>query len=103
MSNEAASDAPPAPAPGVGATLVMFTDRRPYTVTRVSPTGKILWATEDIAKRTDSNGMDESQTYDYTTDKTASEERFYLTHRGWHGKRGRLAVGHRRYYHDFSF
>ena len=37
----------PPPSVGDGATLLMYTDRYPATVVKVSPSGKTVWVTED--------------------------------------------------------
>ena len=57
----------PDPEVGMGCTQMMWTDRNAYTVMEVlSPTR--ITVTRDRAKRTDKNGLSESQTYEYTTD-----------------------------------
>ena len=91
------------PTPGMDATLVLWTDRHAYRVTRVGPSGKVLWAKRLIATRTDNYGMSDVQTYSYSEDPTAREERFQLTAKGWKGPTGRLVLGHAREYHDYSF
>jgi len=94
------------PVVGMGATCMSYSDRHAYTIVRVD--GKKLWATPDIATRTDSNGMSDSQSYAYTTDQNATPELFTLRKDGrWHeGTKlsGRvLCIGHRDHYYDFSF
>lgn len=92
-----------APAVDMGATLMLHTDRDAYTITRIGPSGRVLWARADKATRTDRNGLSEQQTYAYEPDPSAPEERFDLGVAGWRGRRGRLAVGERRTYRDPSF
>lgn len=94
------------PVVGMGATCMSYSDRHAYTIVRVE--GKKLWATPDIAVRTDSFGMSDAQSYSYTTDSTATECLFTLRKDGrWHEGRslsGRvLCIGHRDQYHDYSF
>lgn len=55
------------PTVGMGGTIPHYSDRSSVTVVEVSPDGKTLWYTGDTAKRVDSNGMSESQSYEYTT------------------------------------
>lgn len=94
------------PEVGMGATRISFSDRHAFTITRVE--GKKLWATPDIAKRTDNLGMSDSQSYDYTTDPDALEYLFTLRKDGrWHEGttlRGSiLCIGYRNHYHDYGF
>lgn len=68
LQNRLAENArPPKPTVGMGGTLLCYSDREPVTVVEVSPDGKTLWFTHDKATRTDSNGMSESQSYEYET------------------------------------
>ena len=103
------------PEMGMGATLVMWTDRHPYTIVGLEhfKTGsragevKALFATRDKATRTDDHGMSDAQSYTYETDPDAPRERFVLCKDGWFRQNDaggtRLAIGHRRKYHDYSF
>lgn len=98
------------PKVGDGATICYWTDRHACTVVSVSPTGTRVGVTRDIVKRTDDRGMDECQTYEFTTDPDAPV--IYFT---WRPRRGafvkvgerasglRVHVGSRREYHAFSF
>lgn len=90
---------------GTGATQVMFTDRHAFTVVRVSDSGKTVWVQQDKARRTDKNGMSESQTYEFTPDKDATVIMLRLTKSGkWHSvTHGNFLVGERHEYHDYSF
>ena len=107
--------AEPAPVVGMGATLLMYTDRDAYTV--VSWDGKILGVTSDTANRIDSNGMSDSQDYEYVSNFNATPE-FYKkdkknnwvrivmnkeTGRWKQYRCGNLKVGFRDAYHDYSF
>jgi hypothetical protein len=92
------------PTVGMGATRLMHTDRHAYTVVWVSKSGKTIRVQEDHAKRTDSNGMSESQTYEHTRNTEGIIHTVRLTKRGWRSKQaGSFALGYRSTYHDFSF
>ena len=106
----------PEPVIGMGATLLGWTDRYPGTV--IGWDGKILTVQKDNAVRTDSNGMSESQEYEYTPNPQGSVSRFKLDKNGmWRevttSTKGRtvfcegggsgLMIGHREKYYDFSF
>lgn len=100
----------PAPEVGMGATVLHWTDRSAATVVSVSASGKSIVVQMDNARRTDSNGMSESQTWEHTPNPNA--HRLEYTHRkngAWVRKGepmksgGRLALGYRDTYHDFSF
>lgn len=98
------------PTVGMGATKLYWSDRKACTVVEVSPNGKKIGVKRDIATRTDSNGMSESQEYSYETDETAPIEYYTLRKNGAWVKEGeslrygqRLSVGYREEYYDFSF
>jgi len=96
------------PEPGVGATLLSWTDRHAGTIERVE--GKRLWWKRDTATRTDSNGMSESQAYTFERNPDASEQLFTLRPNGRWVQKGSpmksgccLSIGHRSQYFDYSF
>jgi hypothetical protein len=93
------------PEVGMGATQLMYTDRLPFTITRVSDSGKTFWAKEDVATRTDSNGISECQSWEFTPDPNAPEVEVRWTGKGWKrkGHSSFFAIGKRERYHDFSF
>lgn len=91
------------PEVGMGATLVMWSDRHAYTITRVSASGKTFWMKRDIAKRIDNNGMSEMQDYEFTPNPNAHEECVRMTKRGWMSRGQLVRVGYRSEYYDFSF
>lgn len=112
------------PAEGMGATQYMWSDRRAYTISRVHPSGRRFWMREDIATRTDSNEVSESQTYSYAPNPEAPEVEVSRRSNGqWHiverqhgytgedgqvvrgktFKGGRVCIGYRHSYHDYSF
>lgn len=93
----------PAPEVGMGVTLLLWSDRTAGTVTWVSPSGKTLRFRADRAKRTDTNGMSESQTYEHTPNPDAREQTARLTKTGWKASGTRLRLGSRDTYYDFSF
>lgn len=100
------SNGAPEPQVNMGCTILMYTDRHPTTIVRVSTNKKTIWIKKDKATRLDKNGMNESQEYSFECDDTAPEERFNLNKRGQYGqtKNGmRLRIGERDKYHDFSF
>lgn len=91
------------PEVGMGATLVWWTDTDPYTITRVSASGKTFWMKEDFAKRIDKNGMSDCQEYEYTPNPDAHEVAVRMTKRGWMSNGHLVRVGERRKYFDYSF
>lgn len=96
---------------GDGATIFHYSDRSAATVSRVvtSRRGVVtVFVKGDTAKRTDTNGMSESQSYEFTSNPDAAEEAVKLrTHHGrkvWRTKSGEgIAFGYRSAYHDYTF
>lgn len=100
-----------------GATLLSWSDRHPATVVNMYKKGKFEYIVvqHDDYKRTDNNGLSESQTYEYTRNKDAATETFRITDKGFmkvyqdpdtgRFKKtvGGLTVGRREKYYDFSF
>ena len=89
------------PEVGMGATILMWTDRHAATIVRVTPSQ--VHAQRDNSKRLDTNGMSESQQYEFTPDPEASVEIYRKTKQGYKGPSGTLIIGHRSKYHDYSF
>lgn len=107
----------PEPYVGMPATLLGWTDRHPATVVEVNTKKRYIVVQEDDAIRTDSNGMSESQEYEYTRNPAAARiiyrknkaglwkahyinlETNRLVQKGSYG----LRLGDREKYHDFSF
>jgi hypothetical protein len=100
---------------GDGATYLAWSDRYAYTIVDVihyvsgkqKGEVKAVVATRDIAKRTDSNGMSDSQGYEYTTNPDATRQTYtkrkdgkFILQGNTHGM---LAIGYRDEYYDFSF
>lgn len=97
------------PVVGMGATILMYTDRHPATVVEVVNVRKII-IQEDKATRIDENGMSDSQTYTYEPDATSPRRTFTLRKNGYWIEEGdnmkngqHIALGHRRKYYDFGF
>lgn len=100
----------PNPTVGMGATVLMWTDRSPATVVEVSKSGKSVTIQSDNYRRTDTNGMSECQDYEYTPNPNGSKRVFTLRKNGRWVAEGstmnageRLSLGHRDRYYDFSF
>jgi hypothetical protein len=110
----------PTPAVGMGATVLGWTDRHAATIIDVFNVGKTQYVTVqyDDSRRTDTNGMSESQTYEYTPNPYGIKETYRFSGQTgqWQAVRkntetGRwkktsgygLRIGVREKYHDFSF
>lgn len=92
------------PEVGMGATICMWSDRHAATITYVSPSGKMLRARQDHAKRIDKNGMSEMQQWEYSPNPNQPEVTYRLTKKGiWKSGCNRLAIGVRNEYYDFTF
>ena len=96
------------PEVGMGATEIMWTDRRAYTIVEVR-NPKTIVVQEDNAKRTDNNGMSESQRYEFTPNLEGEKIVVTLRKNGKWIRRGEsqngrsFVVGYRTAYHDYSF
>lgn len=97
------TDGEPTPKVGMGATILMWTDRHAATIVKVTRTQ--VHVQRDKATRTDANGMSESQSYSYEVNPAAEIEVFRKTKRGWRKSGGgaALRIGDRHSYHDYSF
>ena len=95
----------PTPKVGDGVTILYWSDRYPATIVDVSMTGKTIKVREDHFKRTDKNGMSESQSYEYSPNPDARERTFRLTKNGWKELGGScfLSIIGRRAYLDPTF
>lgn len=103
----------------MGCTILKWTDRAAATILEVRKTkqGKIkeIVIQEDTATRTDTNGMSESQTYDYTPNPQGTTHTARLLKGGWKIFEGKdedsgrnsysagILIGYRRAYRDYSF
>lgn len=94
------------PKVGMGATVLMWSDREPYTIIKVSKSKKTIWLQRDDAVRTDKKGMSEDQTYEYTPNPNGSIIRARKTVKGkWKviGTKSTVLVGKREKYRDPTF
>lgn len=98
------------PEVGMPATLLYWSDRKPATVIRVSPSGREVAIQRDRSTRIDDNGMSEGQVYEYERDPDALVEVFTLRKNGRWVEKGmrmgqglRLGLGYREEYYDYSF
>jgi hypothetical protein len=100
--------APAEPEVGMGATLLLWSDRHAGTIVAVN--GKTLKWQRDRAIRTDDHGMSDAQGYRYEPNPQAEVETYTLRKNGRWVKAGTpmkggltLLVGARHEYYDFSF
>lgn len=93
----------PIPEAGMGATILMWTDRVAATIVKVTRTQ--VHVQKDHAIRIDSNGMSESQDYRYEPNPDAEVIIFRRNKRGAYKSpgHGQLRLGDRDSYHDYSF
>ncbi len=101
------TQSPVTPVVGMGATILLWSDRQACTIRKIS--GKSLWVSEDIATRTDKNGMSDCQSYSYQTTNALENtwKEFVLNKNGkWVQKDSTstsLLIGKRDQHYDFSF
>lgn len=94
---------------GMGATHMMHSDRRPFTIIEISNNGRRLVIQEDTAVRTDTNGFSEQQTYTYDKNPEGVTRVITLRQDGAWREVGETKgssvyhIGSRRYYYDYSF
>jgi hypothetical protein len=99
----------PKPEVGMGATVLMWTDRKAATITQVSKSGKRIAIQQDKAVRVDGNGMSECQEYRFERDESRSIEWFSMRKNGAFVRCGdsangtQIRIGERDEYHDYSF
>jgi hypothetical protein len=94
------------PTVGEGVTQVVGSDRYPFTVTRVHETGLRCWVKADEFKRTDKNGISESQSYEFTPNPDAVEIELRWNGVRWASRpasRRTYRIGVREAYLDPSF
>jgi hypothetical protein len=98
-----------APVIGMGATILLWTDRHACTIVAVDPMRRWVDIQRDHAKRVDSNGMSDSQKYTYERNPNATIERFTLRNDGRYVRKGDaksgtgLSIGNRQEFYDHSF
>src|SRR6266403_4705829 len=94
----------PVPVRGMGVTILMYTDREAATIVLVNMANTSVFISRDTAKRIDSNGMSESQTYEYTSNMDSKHlEEYTLRKNGAWVRKGepmkggqRIAIGYRQ-------
>jgi hypothetical protein len=102
------------PEVGMGATIISWSDRHAATIIKVAYNRRgyvtSIVVQEDDAKRTDSNGMSDAQSYEYTPNTNNSTTTFTLRQNGRWVRQGesmkggqRCAIGYRDTHHDYSF
>lgn len=94
------------PEVGMGVTEIMYSDRHPYTVTKVISDSKIE-VKGDIATRIDKNGCCETQEYTYETDENSPAITLRLNKYGRWKRQGEAGgstylIGKREEYYDFT-
>lgn len=95
----------PEPEVGMGATMIMHTDRRAYTIIEVkSPTVIVVQA--DVAIRTDGNGMSDAQSYRFKMNPASRDIRTVRRNRygEWKQQGGgwSFLIGKRLEQYDYS-
>ena len=112
-----ATEGEPEPVVGMPATLLSWTDRNPATVIEVNMSKRYIVVQDDDYRRVDSNGLSESQEYQYTPNPDAPKRIFRKDRKGqWVQHRLNpetnrlvqargcgLRLGERERYYDFSF
>jgi len=109
----------PNPEPGMGATILCWTDRHAATITKVWVDRRRTYVEvqEDSAVRTDRNGMSECQTYQYVANPNGHitvfrcerngmwrEVNFNVKTKRWNANAGHgLRIGDRDEYRDPTF
>lgn len=91
---------------GMGATILMYSDRHAATIIDIHPNGKRIVIQEDTATRTDNNGISESQAYTYTPNPNGETHTVSLRKDGsWRISKSKtqVGIGYRREYYDYSF
>ena len=98
------------PQVGMGATIVMWTDRHAATIVGMTKSRKTIYVQRDRATRVDNRGMSDSQDYEYSADPDAPISTFTLRSNGRWILRGNslndgtaLLIGRRDEHYDYSF
>lgn len=94
------------PTIGMGVTIQYHSDREAGTIIQVTQNGRRIVIQEDSATRTDSNGMSESQTYEFSPNPEGTTHIATLRKDGTYrlqGSKERVYLGTRDKYYDFSF
>ena len=91
---------------GLGATVCLWSDRLPYTIIKVSKSGKTITLQADRYHRLDSNGMSEDQRYIYQPNINGDIIKASLRKNGvFRVSKTNCSVilGFRQRYYDYSF
>lgn len=104
------------PVVGMGATILMWSDREPATIIEVNQKKRYIVVQEDHAERIDNNGMSEAQQYVYSPNPDGCKRIYRKMKDGrWREhyinvvtKRlikggGYLSIGERQKFYDYSF
>lgn len=98
------------PEVGMGVTLMVGSDRYPYTIAKISKNGKTIWVTPDAYAPTEKHDYFGHQDYTYTTNTERPSQIFTLRKNGRWVEKGSnlhngcgLHIGHREAYQDPSF
>lgn len=93
----------PEPAVGMGATILMWSDRHAATIVKVTPC--TVTVKRDKARVVKGSAADGTAVYEFTPDPDAEPKVFRKTKKGWRetGGGAALRVGDRDEYHDPSF
>jgi hypothetical protein len=94
------------PEVGMGATIQIGSDSIPATIIQVTRNNRRVVVQEDLATRTDNNGMSDSQQYTYQADPQGAIYIATLRKDGKYrleGGKTPVTLGFRRKYYDYSF
>lgn len=94
------------PKVGMGATVIMYSDRHACTVIKVSSSKKTFWIQRDDVKRTDNRGMSEDQDWKCTPNPNGVVYEVRKNKKGiWKtlGSKETVLLGVKEEYYDFSF
>lgn len=92
------------PEVGMGATMLLWTDRHAYTITRVSESGKTFWMKRDIATlEPGTSPWQGNQDYHYTRCEDSGETMVKFGKKGWKSGGDKVLVGVRDEHYDPSF
>lgn len=98
------------PEVGMGATIVMWSDRHAATIVAINERGTTVRIQQDRATRTDDHGISDSQSYAYAPNPEATVQTFTLRKTGRWIRKGEsekggtvLLIGRRDEHYDYSF
>lgn len=91
---------------GMGVTVIHYSDRQAGTVVDVHLSGKKFYITLDKVTRVDDRGMSDAQDYIYEPQPHGPVIEVWLNKHGqWKTRKTGypVSLGHKDYYHDYSF